>query len=149
MLVRQSLLTSVSVAMSLLIVLVGRPSKADPAPEKAADYALVVQGDKPSVAVGQTGHATVTIRPKAPWVLKTTTPFEVVVMPSAGLAVDKAKLTSKDFVDPKAADKVLSIAFTAKTKGAQRLGIGLNFFLCTEQVCQRYKDNAEYKVDVP
>lgn len=115
-----------------------------PPPEK--DYTVVAETAPAELALGSMGTLSITIKPKPPWALKVTTPFETLLTATAGVELGKAKLTSKDFVDPKAADKQVAAPFTLKAAGPQSINAALNFFLCTEQVCQRYKEAVETKL---
>jgi hypothetical protein len=95
--------------------------------------------------LGEPGRCSFTIRPHLPWTLTPNTPFVGSVTATAGLELLKAKLTSKDFADMKPADKTLIIPFNVHELGTQRVTTELSFFLCTEQVCQRFKETVECK----
>ena len=109
------------------------------------NYDIVLQGNGPG-HVGDTTKVTCNIRPKAPYVIKTATPFSARLRPSAGLQVDKETFGNKDFVDAHPGE----IAFnaTAKAAGAQRIDVDVTFFLCSEQLCERTKDTATYRTEV-
>ena len=112
---------------------------------KVKDYQVELRTEPVEVSENLPSRFVVVIRPKAPWGLKATTPFEALLNSSAGVILEKTKLTSKEFADPQSADKSLTTAMSVKAVGPQQIAVALNFFLCTEQVCQRYKENIEYK----
>jgi hypothetical protein len=109
------------------------------------DYEISVNVDTTALKMGDAGRCSFTIHPRLPWTLKSNTPFEGTVTATSGLELLKAKLTSKDFADLKPADKTLVIPFNVHELGLQRVTTDVSFFLCTEQVCQRYKETVECK----
>ena len=141
-----------AVAGLMAVSLVTLPGRAQAAEEgeaaKEKDYSVLVETAPADLAQNGTGILTVTVKPKAPWALKVTTPFEANLTATAGVELGKPKLTSKDFVDPKATDKQVAAPFSVKAGGAQAIHTALNFFLCTEQVCQRYKEAIETKLQI-
>lgn len=117
-------------------------------PEAPKEYQLSAVVDPGKLGVGQSGRFALTITPQDPWVLKVETPFEVVLTPSAGMKVEKNKLTGKDFVDPKAPAKSVSTQVTASAVGEQSVTADVTFFLCTPEICKRQRTNVAVKVAV-
>jgi hypothetical protein len=91
----------------------------------------------------------VTIAPKAPWVLKTTTPLTVTLKPSPTVKPEKATLKAEDIVDGTTEAKTVRTGFVATATGDASLDADLSFFLCTDQICQRFKDSVKvgFKVE--
>ena len=100
------------------------------------DLSYTVEGD---VAAGKSGACSLTITPKGKQTLKTNTPFKAMVKGSDGVTVSKDKYTAKDFVDEKAAAKTIKTEFTASKSGEGAVNADLTFFLCTDEICKRYK----------
>ena len=111
------------------------------AEDTSALYDLVyqVEGD---VAAGKAGACSLTITPKGKQTLKTTTPFKAMVKGSDGVALSKDKYTAKDFVDEKTPEKTIKTEFTAAKAGEGSVNAALTFFLCTDEICKRYKAEA-------
>ena len=103
------------------------------------DLAYTVEGE---VASGKAGACALTITPKGKQTLKTNTPFKAMVKGSDGVAVSKDKYTAKDFVDEKTPAKTIKTAFTASKAGEGSVNANLTFFLCTDEICKRYKAEA-------
>jgi hypothetical protein len=103
------------------------------------DLTYAVKGD---VTSGKAGACALTITPKGKQTLKTTTPFKAMVKGSEGVTPAKEKYTAKDFVDEKAPAKTIETAFTPSKAGEGTVNANLTFFLCTDEICKRYKADA-------
>ena len=103
------------------------------------DLTYAVKGD---VASGKAGACALTITPKGKQTLKTTTPFKAMIKGSEGVTPAKEKYTAKDFVDEKTASKTIETEFTPAKAGAGTVNANLTFFLCTDEICKRYKADA-------
>ena len=99
------------------------------------DLSYTVEGD---VAAGKSGLLPDNYS-SGKQTLKTNTPFKAMVKGSDGVAVSKDKYTAKDFVDEKAAAKTIKTEFTASKSGEGTVNADLTFFLCTDEICKRYK----------
>jgi len=123
--------------------------KADDAKSTAApvpkDYEISVALPD-ALPVGTATDLRITIKPKAPYVLKVQTPFEVTLKPSVGLVAAKTKLTAKDFLDPKSEAKSINACVTAGQAGPQTLAAEFMFFLCTKEMCARRTDKLELQL---
>ncbi|MBC7794973.1 MAG: hypothetical protein H7Z43_14805 [Clostridia bacterium] len=73
---------------------------------------------------------------KEPWVIKDTTPFAVTLLPSDGVTPTKKKFGKDDFVDKKAAVKVVRTALKA-TPGEHTVQADVDMFVCSEELCER------------
>ena len=116
---------------------------------KPKDYDLTITQTPAAAVAGQQARITVTIQPHAPWTLKVATPFEASFQGTTGVALEKTKLSSKDFLDVKTPEKAIGVTFTPEQKGEHVISGELSFFLCTDQVCQRFKESVQHKLLVP
>jgi hypothetical protein len=112
------------------------------AEKKDKVYTVETATDPSAVAAGSQAVFQITITPKAPWVLKTTTPMKITLEGSDGVKLAKKKLSNKDITDAKNAAKSVKAGFEATHKGSQHIDADMSFFLCTEEICQRYTDKA-------
>lgn len=115
------------------------PPKPEP-PAVPKDYELKAAIVPESVSAGQAARYQLTITPHAPWVLKTETPFDVRLSASNGVTLEKAKLTAKDFADPKAEAKVVASGFSAPAGTGHNIVADMSFFLCSQEICKRERD---------
>ena len=104
------------------------------------DLAYKAQGD---IAAGKTAACALTNTPKGKWTLKSNTPFKLMVKGSEGVTVSKDKYTAKDFADQKTPAKTINTDFTAAKAGDGAVNANLTFFLCTDEICKRYKADAD------
>ncbi|OGQ78837.1 MAG: hypothetical protein A2289_11545 [Deltaproteobacteria bacterium RIFOXYA12_FULL_58_15] len=95
------------------------------------------------VKKGTEAKLEITITPKAPWVLKTSTPLKINLAASAGVKLDKTTLKADDIANPDGTAKVVGTALTAESTGEKSIHGDLSFFLCTDQICQRFQDTTE------
>lgn len=131
----------VSIFISTILCL-ATPGTAAFAADNTADIynlSYEAQGD---IASGKAGACALTISPKGKWTLKTNTPFKAMVTGSDGVNVSKEKYTAKDFASEKTPAKTINTEFTAAKAGAGTVNANLTFFLCTDEVCKRYKADA-------
>ena len=103
------------------------------------DLTYAVTGD---ITSGKTATCALTITPKGKQTLKTNTPFKAMVKGSDGVTPAKEKYTAKDFVDEKTPQKTIQTEFTASKAGEGSVNANLTFFLCTDEICKRYKADA-------
>lgn len=103
------------------------------------DLTYAVKGD---ITSGKTGACALTITPKGKQTLKTNTPFKAMIQGSDGVTPSKDKYTAKDFVDEKTPSKTIETEFTASKAGEGTVNANLTFFLCTDEICKRYKADA-------
>ena len=89
-----------------------------------------------------------TITPKAPYVLKTSTPLTVSLKPTATVRLDKATLKGADIVDGNSAAKTVRTGFSANAAGDAGISADVTFFLCTDAICQRFKDAVQTRFKV-
>ena len=103
------------------------------------DLTYEVKGD---ITSGKAGACALTITPKGKQTLKTNTPFKAMLKGSDGVTPAKDKYTAKDFVDEKTPAKTIETEFTASKAGEGTVNAILTFFLCTDEICKRYKADA-------
>ena len=68
--------------------------------------------------------------------------------PTEGVALSQKTLTQKDIVDAKTKAKTVATKLTGTAPGDQKISASLTFFLCTDEICQRYKDQTETALKV-
>ena len=112
------------------------------AEEKGKVYTVDAITTPDTVTAGNAAELKITITPKAPWVLKTTTPMKVTLEASDGVKLAKKKLSNKDIIDAKSKAKSVKTGFESDP-GDKKIDAKLSFFLCTEEICQRYTDKAQ------
>jgi hypothetical protein len=112
------------------------------------NYTVNTSLDPDSLGAGQEAELKITITPKEPWVLKTQTPFRAKLSCGSPCNVSKDVLTAEDMVDPKSAEKTVSARLSSNAEGKHKVDADLQFFLCTDEICQRYTDKtaAEFEV---
>lgn len=140
-------LTAIIASLGAFLLLSGCTARASEDASSAA-YDLSAAVTSGPVKAGTPATYQITITPKGEWVLKTTTPYKAKLSSSAEGEFAKGELTAKDFDDPKTKAKSVTATFTPKTKGDATLAADLTFFLCTDEICQRYKANASTGVRV-
>ncbi len=135
-----------SLALVMGVACTARAEEEEAKPEPK--YEISVTADP--TPVHKDGPATylLTITPKGEWVMKKETPFKATLGADANIELDKAAFNNKDFKDPDAPAKSITTSFTASAAGAKAIKAVLSFFLCTEKICQRHKDEVELKLEV-
>ena len=108
-----------------------------------ADWYTMTYATADAVKAGAASSCKLTITPAKNHVMKSETPFKVMLKGTDGVKVEKDKYTSKDWQDPKAAEKVIQTKFTAAAAGKHALNADLTFFICNDEVCKRFKDKAD------
>ena len=111
-------------------------------------YLLTPATEPTPLSVGKSCQYKITIAPKSPWVLKTVTPLKADLKATDGIKLMKTTLTAADIVDPKPSAKTITTGCEAQKKGAQTIAAELSFFLCTDQICQRFIDKVDLALDV-
>lgn len=131
-----------------LVVAVNCTARADNGDDakKNDNYTVAAATNPEAVKKDAAAKFAITITPKAPWVLKPETPLKIKLAPSVGLELDKTTLTGKDLVDPKAKAKSVQTGVAAKATGEYSIAADMSFFLCKDDICQRFTDELETKV---
>jgi hypothetical protein len=114
----------------------------------AKDYEITSKVDPGSLATGAGGKLSFTITPKGSYHMKNDTPFKATLTATGDLKLAKAEFTAKDFDDPKAPAKSISTAVTAGAAGDRQVSADLMFFMCTEEICQRFTEKVALTVKV-
>jgi len=134
--------------LTVALMAVGCTARADDGEEEKPNenYTVVAATNPEAVKKDAAATYAITITPKAPWVLKPETPLKITLAPSDGVKVDKTTLTSKDLVDPKTNAKSVETGIAASTVGEHTVAADMSFFLCKEDICQRFRDKLETKI---
>jgi hypothetical protein len=111
-------------------------------------YVISPSANPAPVAVCKPCNLQLAIKPTAPWVLKNTTPLKVTLATTEELKVAKPTLTAADLIDAPDASKAVASECEGVRPGATKVNADLSFFLCTEEICQRYTDKAELSIEV-
>ncbi|MEK7705907.1 MAG: hypothetical protein AAB426_13175 [Myxococcota bacterium] len=111
-----------------------------------APYELATGVVPSPLAAGGEGRVRLTITPHAPWVLKMVTPLKITLTPSTALTLAKTELGKDDVEDAISAAKTFGTAVKASSAGAHKVDAALSFFLCTDEICQRYETSATIAV---
>ena len=100
-----------------------------------------------AIKTGQSGVCKMKIKSIGDWKLKTTTPFKANLKASPKLDMPKKDYSAKDFSDKSENPRILTIGFTSKKAGTHNIEGTLSFFLCTNEVCKRFKANSTCTID--
>jgi hypothetical protein len=120
------------IAASLLALSVdGRAEEND-----TKDFTIVAATDPATVKTTADANFTITITPTPPWVLKAETPLKVTLAPSEGVEVATAVLTAKHL---DTATGSVRTGLAAKRTGQHTVAADMSFFLCKEDICQRFR----------
>lgn len=111
-------------------------------------YVLAPNANPAPVAVGKPCNYQIAIKPVAPWVLKNSTPLKVKLATTEGLKVGKDTLTAADLVEDQSKAKAVATSCEGLKPGINSVNADLSFFLCTEEICQRYTDTTQLSVEV-
>ena len=111
-----------------------------------ADWYTMSYSAAGEIKAGTTSSCKLTITPAKDHVMKSETPFKVMLKATDGVKVEKEKYTSKDWEDPKTPTKTVQTKFTAAAPGKHSLNADLTFFICNDEVCKRFKDKAACSV---
>jgi hypothetical protein len=118
-----------------------------PAP-KPKEYDIQAKLDPAAVAPNASAKYVLTIAPKAGYKFKVETPFQATLAPSGDLKLAKTAFTSKDFDDPKTDAKSISTTVTAGAAAQQQITADVTFFICSDELCQRFKEKLSLPVVV-
>ena len=105
------------------------------------------EGEKYSIAVvapddlkaGASGTYKLTITPKEGYQLKVETPFKAELTSPTGVKIARDKFGNADFDDPKTAHKSVSTAITPSKSGENHVVADVSFFICNDELCERFK----------
>jgi hypothetical protein len=105
------------------------------AENNTSDYTVVAVTNPATVKTTADAQFTITITPSPPWLLKAETPLKVSLVPSEGVEVAQEVLTAKHL---DTATGSVRTALAAKTTGQHTVAADMSFFLCKEDICQRF-----------
>lgn len=101
-----------------------------------------------ALKVGDTAKLGLAIHAEAPWHVDPRAPLTIKLELPAGLTAQKAALTRKDAIDPKAEVPRFELPVTAAAPGAQEAKAHLKFFLCRETICEQRTKTVAFAVTV-
>ena len=134
-----------------LVMAAGCASSADAADDKSAakkKYAVALGATPAKVVKDKEAKVKVTITPADGYVLKVETPFKAKLSCADGIEITKDSFSAKDFDDPKAAAKSVTTAFKATAAGKAEISADLTFFICNENLCERFKEKPQMSFSV-
>lgn len=146
------------------LLLLWAPLHANAAAEKETEqYTLFATTAPAQPQQGNAAVYTLRITPKGLLKLKRETPLTATLTSTPGLTLTQDRFASKDLQDDpplqkdpppgnsgqqQVTTKRIETTITAQTAGAHTITAQLTFFLCTDQICQRYKDTLALPVTV-
>jgi len=134
---------SLTILLTSVAMLIGASSIA--LASEAKPYSISFTS-KDAVQVGKAEQCELTITPAKGHVLKAVTPFKGKLSAPASLELAQDTLAAKDFVDPETAAKTILTKFTAKQSGEASIQAELEFFICNDTLCPRFKDTVNCPV---
>jgi hypothetical protein len=114
----------------------------------AADPLYEITQHTPTVAVGATATASLTIKAKSGWHVNAEAPINLALTPPSGLSVKKAKLTRADLAATTVDSARFDIPISATEPGQQSIAAEARFVICQEQACKPVKETLALAVDV-
>ena len=131
------------------ILVLGSQLRADDGKKEGDRPYIIAPAAEPApVATGKPCQYRLSITPKAPWHLKTTTPLKVQLASTAGLKLTKTTLTWQDAAESTGDAKAVQTGCEGAKAGMQKVDADLSFFLCTDEICQRQTDKVSLPVQV-
>lgn len=123
--------------------------QAPDATEVAKDFDIQFSNASTPIKSGVDSQLVITIVPKNSWIVKSTTPLNITLSATPAVKFTKTKLDTKDLLpEQKPPTETVGVTFSAPQKGAYTIHADMSFFLCTEQVCQRFTAKREHKIKV-
>jgi hypothetical protein len=127
-------------AVGLTLLLKGAPG--------AADDTYAISKTDAKVTAGTQGKASVTISAKKGWHLNAEAPLTLKLLPTAGVAVDKAKLGRSDLAISNETTARFDVGISASEPGKMAIEAEAGFVLCEESACRPIKEKFTLAVDV-
>ncbi|HEY5283390.1 MAG TPA: hypothetical protein VIM14_11430 [Polyangia bacterium] len=131
--------TALCTALALTLLLKGAPG--------AADDTYAISKTDAKVTTGTQGKASVTISAKKGWHLNAEAPLTLKLLPTAGVAVDKAKLGRTDLAISNETTARFDVGITASEPGKTAVEAEAGFVLCEESSCRPVKEKFTIAVD--
>jgi hypothetical protein len=113
-----------------------------------ADETYEIKKADAKAAVGVKGTTSVTIAAKTGWHVNEEAPISVKVLPDAGIAVEKARLTRADLAQRTKELARFDVAFTPSEPGKKTITCEASFVMCQETTCKPIKEKIALAVDV-
>jgi hypothetical protein len=131
--------TALCTALALTLLLKGASG--------AADDTYAISKTDAKVTTGTQGKASVTISSKKGWHLNAEAPLTLKLLPTAGVAVDKAKLGRTDLAISNETTARFDVGITASEPGKTAVEAEAGFVLCEESSCRPVKEKFTIAVD--
>lgn len=112
------------------------------------DFHLILDGSSKKLKIGEHGVYKLKIQALNGFKVSHDTPLSVKLSFSNGLSAETAELNRKNTTDPKSYEPAWSVAFEAQQKGTHVIDASVNFFLCTEKICQKMTTQHKHQVIV-
>lgn len=146
----RALLASLSLLLALAPAMAAAGEGAPKKKERATkdDYELDVSGTTEELKPGEAGRFSLVIRPKNGTKVHPQAPLEVKLKATAGLEVEKPKLSRKEIANPGEPAPELKTGVRAIREGDQAIEADVSFFLCTDEWCQRMTDRVNVPIKV-
>ena len=113
----------------------------------AADDSYEVSKTDASLTVGSKGKASVTISAKKGWHINAEAPLTLKLLPTTGVAVDKATLGRGDLALSNETTARFDVGLTAAEPGKMAVKAEAGFVLCQEDSCRPIKEKLTLAVD--
>ena len=138
-----------AVSISMTIFVLSCSVRADDGKQESdKPYVLAPVAEPAPVATGKPCQYKLSITPKAPWALKTSTPLKVKLAATPGLKLGKHVLTWQDATESQGDARAVQAGCEGVSAGQQTVDADVSFFLCTEEICQRHVDKVTLPVQV-
>ena len=128
---------------TLTALLLALPLAASAAPEAPGDgaHAYTIESTKGPLKLkkGATSSVHVEVVPRADAHVSPDAPLSVLVSSGPALKPAKAKLVRADTHETKAKGVEFDVPFTAEAAGKDEVKATVNFFICTEKLCEKQK----------
>ena len=132
------------VALGALFLTAGKA----PTARAAEEVTYEVKTGPAKGAVGAKGTIGVTIAARPGWHVNEEAPLTLKLVPEAGIAVDKAKLTRADLAQTTKEMARFDVAFTPSEAGHKTINCEASFVMCQATTCMPVKEKIALAVDV-
>jgi DsbC/DsbD-like thiol-disulfide interchange protein len=131
---------------ALLVLALSAPCLAGSA--RAEEVTHQVVAPEARAAAGEKAKATVTITGKNGWHVNEEAPISVKLAPSAGVTVDKPKLSKGDLAVRTKDEARFDVGFLAVEPGRKTIAAEASFVMCQASACKPVKEKVTLAVEV-
>jgi hypothetical protein len=107
-----------------------------------------VKKDQARATVGVKGKTSVTIAARPGWHVNDQAPLTMKLIPEAGIAVDKPRLTRADLAQQSPELARFDVAFTPSEPGLKTINAEASFVMCQATTCMPVKEKIALAVEV-